>query len=97
MYDAVDLLQSTAKVISKSDIGPPTNFQELDLKTWNQMRALKEARQNAVRARPYPELKSKSSNITKAKENVKPKVIKQRSIKNSFKTIISAAKVRKFY
>lgn len=95
MYDAVDILQSIPKVVHKSDIGPPMDFRELDAQTWTQKQVLREIRPNTLRVRPYPELKSKVTNKQEVKENVKPKVTKQKSIKNSFKTIISAAKVRK--
>uniref|UniRef100_A0A336MQN6 CSON004161 protein n=1 Tax=Culicoides sonorensis TaxID=179676 RepID=A0A336MQN6_CULSO len=97
LYEAVEQMQSSVKVIHKSDIGIPTNFHQLDLLAWNNMRALKEVNQNTVHAKPCASnAHVKGFSRANAKENEKPrKLIKQKSIKNSFKTIISAAKDKK--
>lgn len=80
LYDAVNALQSTVKVIYKNDVVPPIGWGEGS----SMQTKAKETRSV---------LKGKPSTISKLKENRKPKLTKQKSIKDSFKSIISAAKV----
>lgn len=89
MYETVEILQSHVKVVHKPDTGFSTDFQTLDKHTLKQKRALREIRQNLM-----PE-KSCFESIKNDAKVHKVKITKQNSIKNSFKTIVNAAKVSK--